>query len=491
MQIKKITLNTTFKTKSDCEVYLLGEKKKVDALYPNLQKAKQQSLIHALNQEAFKGKKDKYLNFGDINNQTVLIGTGSSKEKNSHQLKKIGAKVLSSLPKTVKTVRVFIPETLSDAKKIYDLVMGMFLYTYEFDKYLSKKKTDPVIYVELCVYKATAALKNAVTRAKDSSDAVSFARDLVNEPASVATPAELVTRAKKIATQGKLTLKVLQGQQLVKENMHLYLAVGAGSTKNPPKFIHLSYKPKGAKASKRKVYLIGKGVTFDSGGLSMKSPTSMMEMKIDMAGAAAVLGAMQMIAKCKPNFEVHTLVAATENMVDGHSYRPGDIITGRAGKSVEVLNTDAEGRLTLADAITYAVDNGATEIIDLATLTGACMVALGPVTAGLYSNNDALAESLLQASHNEGEHLWRLPLTKSLKKMLKSPIADLKNIGGSYGGSITAALFLEEFVEKTTWAHLDIAGPASCDSENAYIKKGGRGFGVTTLVEYLCPFEGK
>jgi len=199
---------------------------------------------------------------------------------------------------------------------------------------------------------------------------------------------------------------------------------------------------------------------------------------------------MKSIAKLKPHFEVHAIVAATENMPDGKSCRPGDIVTGKDGTSVEILNTDAEGRLTLADAITYSKEQGATEIIDLATLTGACMVALGPITAALYSDHKEISEGLLKAADQSHESLWQMPLTKKLNKMIKSPVADLKNIGGSYGGSITAALFLQHFSGETPWAHLDIAGPAFTKEEEGPITKGATGYGVHTLVEYLSPLEG-
>jgi leucyl aminopeptidase len=302
------------------------------------------------------------------------------------------------------------------------------------------------------------------------------------------TPQKLADHAKNISKSHQLKIKLLNKAACKKQNMNLFLAVGAGSTTNPPVFIHLSYLPKG-KPSKRKVFLVGKGVTFDSGGLSLKPGAGMMEMKMDMAGSAAVLSTMESVAKLKPNFEVHAIVAATENMPDGDACRPGDIIVGKDGTSVEILNTDAEGRLTLADAITYSKEQGATEIIDLATLTGACIVALGPDTAGLYSDHSDLSEGLLQAAKNTHESLWQMPLTKAYNKMLKSPVADLKNIGGSGGGSITAALFLQHFSGDTTWAHLDIAGPAYSSSDEGVLTKGGTGYGVQTLIEYICPLE--
>ncbi len=260
-------------------------------------------------------------------------------------------------------------------------------------------------------------------------------------------------------------------------------SVGKGSS-TPPRFIHIIYKPDNPK---KKIVFVGKGLTFDSGGLNIKPGDYMRTMKIDKSGACAVLGIMKAVAELKPNIEVHGLIGAAENMPGGSAYRPDDIIRAKNGKTIEIDNTDAEGRVTLADVLSYASELKPDLIIDMATLTGACMVALGEFTAGLFSNDDDLARSLEEASRKTGERIWRLPLDdERLRKKIKSNVADVVNSGGRYGGAITAAMFLQEFVgEGIKWAHLDIAGPAYSKEDFFYYQKGGTGFGVRLCLEYL------
>jgi leucyl aminopeptidase len=265
------------------------------------------------------------------------------------------------------------------------------------------------------------------------------------------------------------------------------LGVNRGS-EQPPRFIRLSYKPEGR--SRGKIALVGKGITFDSGGLSIKTGPGMMTMKTDMAGAAAVIGAMVAVAQIGPPVEVTGYIAATDNMTGGDATRPGDVLKMRNGKTVEVLNTDAEGRLILADTLCMASDDKPDAIVDLATLTGACMVALGPRIAGAMGNNDEWIDQLRAASERTGERIWPLPLPDDYRKMVDSPIADMKNIGGPYGGALTAGLILKEFVgEGIPWAHLDIAGPSNTDAEDGETLKGGTGFGVRLLVDAVERFS--
>jgi leucyl aminopeptidase len=294
-----------------------------------------------------------------------------------------------------------------------------------------------------------------------------------------------VKEAKRIAKATALRISILDQSKLKQIKAGGILGVNAGSNE-PPALVKIVYKPSGISKKTKKVALVGKGVMFDSGGYSLKPAAGMMTMKCDMAGAAAVLATMQAIAVLKPRIEVHCYLPIVENMVNSKALRPGDIIHLLGGKSVEVLNTDAEGRLILADALTLAVKDKPDIIIDLATLTGACAAALGSDYAGLFSNNDALAQGLIDAGQGAGENLWRLPLAKEYRKMLDSPVADLKNIGGSFGGAITAALFLKEFVGDLPWAHLDIAGPAFLEGASAVSPRGGSGFGVATLVNFIC-----
>src|SRR5947209_10091443 len=264
--------------------------------------------------------------------------------------------------------------------------------------------------------------------------------------------------------------------------MNLFLGVARGSAEEP-QLVRLAYEP--ARAKGKSVALVGKAITFDSGGLSLKTAQGMEDMKTDMAGAAAVIAAMKLVAQIEPPFPVRGYFGACENLPSGKAYKPGDVIVGKNGTSVEILNTDAEGRLVLADVLALAAEEKPAAIVDLATLTGAILVALGPWMAGLFANDDALAAQLEQAARTAGEPIWRLPLPAEMEEMIKSPIADLKNTGGRYGGSINAALFLQHFVGKTPWAHLDIAAPAFVDKERGYNPRGGTGAGVRLLVEWL------
>jgi leucyl aminopeptidase len=313
---------------------------------------------------------------------------------------------------------------------------------------------------------------------------VELARELVAAPPNIATPAALAAIAATIATDFGLELKVLERADCEALGMGAYLGVAQGSDL-PPKFIHLTYRPA---SPTRRVALVGKGLTFDSGGYNLKVAGSQIDMmKYDMGGSAAVLGAMRAIAQIRPaGVEVHTIVASCENMISGGAIHPGDILTASNGKTIEINNTDAEGRLTLADALVYAAKLEPDAIVDLATLTGACVIALGEEIAGLWSNTDGLAEALLAAGQAEGEAFWRMPLRASYKEGLKSSLADLKNTGPRPGGSITAALFLQDFLPKALpWAHLDIAGTVWSDKGRGADPAGATGFGVRTLVHWV------
>ena len=314
---------------------------------------------------------------------------------------------------------------------------------------------------------------------------VELARELVAAPPNVATPAALADTAATLARSFGLELKVLERADCEALGMGSYLAVAQGSDL-PPKFIHLTYRPAGA--VQRRLVLVGKGLTFDSGGYNLKTAGSQIEMmKYDMGGSAAVLGAMRAIAELKPaGVEVHMVVAACENMISGGAIHPGAIITASNGKTIEINNTDAEGRLTLADALVYACKLEPDAVVDLATLTGACVIALGEEIAGLWSPSDALAQNLIDAGARGGENLWRMPLRASYRDGLKSGLADMKNTGPRPGGSITAALFLQDFVSpEVSWAHLDIAGTVWSDKGRGLDPAGATGFGVRTLVNWV------
>ncbi|MCX5960339.1 MAG: leucyl aminopeptidase [Cyanobacteria bacterium] len=349
-----------------------------------------------------------------------------------------------------------------------------------------RSEPDPQSVPELVTLLGLPEGNEAALRSIDGICAgVELARQLVAAPPNVATPAALADAAASIAADYGLELKVLERSDCEALGMGAYLAVAQGSDL-PPKFIHLTYRPAGE--TRRRVALVGKGLTFDSGGYNLKVAGSQIEMmKYDMGGSAAVLGAMRAIAQIRPEgVEVHAIVASCENMISGGAMHPGAILTASNGKTIEINNTDAEGRLTLADALVYASKLEPDAIVDLATLTGACVIALGEEIAGLWSCSDGLAEALLAAGRAGGESYWRMPLRSSYKEGLKSAFADLKNTGPRPGGSITAALFLQDFVPKDLpWAHLDIAGTVWSDKGRGLDPAGATGFGVRTLVNWI------
>ena len=326
-------------------------------------------------------------------------------------------------------------------------------------------------------------LSEGIAQANQICTGVILARELVAAPANAVTPISMAETAQAIASDYGLQLEILEREDCEQLGMGAFLGVAQASDL-PPKFIHLTYKPEGT--PRRKLAIIGKGLTFDSGGLNIKGAGSGVEMmKVDMGGAAATLGAAKAIAQLKPDVEVHFISAVTENMISGHAMRPGDILKASNGKTIEVNNTDAEGRLTLADALVFAEKLGVDAIIDLATLTGACIIALGDDIAGLWSTDDAVATQLAQASEMAGEKIWRMPMEEKYFEGMKSQIADMKNTGPRAGGSITAAVFLKQFVNETPWAHLDIAGTVWTEKENGYNNAGATGYGVRTLVNWV------
>jgi leucyl aminopeptidase len=356
------------------------------------------------------------------------------------------------------------------------------LGSYRFEKYRSKDATTPDKLAQVKILVPEEPL--ALARGEIVARAVAMARDLVNEPASKLTPRALAEAAEALAQEKGLDCKVLGPKECERQRMRLLLAVAQGSVEEP-RFVHLTYRPKGKERAKRKVVIVGKAITFDSGGLSLKPAASMLDMKTDMAGAAAALGVAQALPSLGLKSEVHVLIPAAENMPSGSACKIGDIVTGLGGKTVEIVNTDAEGRLTLADALSYAIKLAPDEVIDLATLTAACVVALGPHIAGVMGNDRSFVEHFLAAARRAGEEMWPLPLPERLKEQLKSPVADLKNSGERWGGALLGGLFLREFVGKVPWVHVDLAGPASAEKDAGHIRKGGTGFGVSAVLEYL------
>ena len=443
-----------------------------------------------IDEEQFKAKKGQSVSVhthGKVGPQRILlVGSGPKGDFDVAELRHVaarGAKAARAGGAKSYAVALGGPD---DEHALQLAAEGTLLGRYKFDRYLSEDARRPDT-IETSTLLAGSeqrreAFGRAVERAEVVAAAVMRARDLINEPAGEMTPRRMAEEAQKIALQHGLEAKVLGPRECRELGMGMFLAVAQGSDEEP-RFIHLAYRPK-TKAKKR-ICLVGKGVTFDSGGLSLKPSASMEDMKVDMSGAAAVLSAIGALAVLKAPYEVHAIAACTENMPSGKAYKLGDVLRSMNGKTVEINNTDAEGRLTLGDALTYALKLEPEEIFDFATLTGACVIALGPGTAGVMSNDGALVERWLAAARAAGEDMWHLPLPERLREQLKSEIADMKNTGERYGGALTAGLFLKEFVGKTAWVHVDIAGPASADKEYGAIPKGGTGFAVATIVEYL------
>jgi leucyl aminopeptidase len=354
---------------------------------------------------------------------------------------------------------------------------------YRFLKYKtdSQKEELPPEIEEIAV---AANDERALEKGRITAEAQNYARDLANEPGNVINPAVLAEKATELAAGCGLECEILEADKLLEMGMNGLLAVG-GASETPPRLIHLVYRPK--KTAGKRFAFVGKGITFDSGGLNIKPGEHMRTMKGDKTGACNVLAVMKAVSRLKPGVEVHGLIGAAENMPGGKAYRPDDVIVMKNGKTVEIDNTDAEGRVTLADVLAYACEQKPSAIVDMATLTGACVVALGEYTAGLFSPDDSMAREFLEASAETGERLWRLPLDdERLRKKIKSDIADVVNTGGRTGGAITAAMFLQEFVEQDIpWVHLDIAGTDNTKEEYGYYRKGATGFGVRTCLAWL------
>jgi leucyl aminopeptidase len=449
-------------------------------------------LVAAATDERFEGKPGQTVSLhthGKLSaRRVVLLGAGKAATFEAAEARHLAARAARAAAAAgAKHVALVAPDGKVDERFLQLFLEGAALGRYKFGRYLTAedaKRPDPVeAFTVVGPASAKEAFGKAQKRGEIVTAAIVKARDLVNEPAGTLTPTKMAAEAEALAKKHGLTITVLGPKECRELNMGMYLAVSQGSAEEP-RFIHLIYKP--AKASK-KVALVGKGVTFDSGGLSLKPSEGMMDMKVDMSGAATVLAAMAAIAQLKPDVEVHAFAACTENMPSGTAYKLGDVLISMNGKTVEINNTDAEGRLTLGDAITYALRQKPDEIFDFATLTGACVVALGPHTAGVMTNTDELRTSWLAAAKQAGEDMWPLPMPPRLREQLKSEIADMRNTGERWGGALTAGLFLKEFVGETPWVHVDIAGPASADREFGYISKGGVGFAVATIVEYLAP----
>ncbi|NEP18118.1 MAG: leucyl aminopeptidase [Leptolyngbya sp. SIO4C1] len=415
-----------------------------------------------------------------------IVGLGGSDELSLERLRRAAASA-ARLAKKEKCATLGISFPVwnnSPALTTQSLVEGSLLAMHQDSRFKSEPEKSKV-ELETVHLLEQVGQTAAIEKAQKICAGVILARELVAAPPNVVTPAKLAETAAEIAQAHGLSVEILERDDCEKRGMGAYLGVAQASD-IPPKFIHLTYQPSGT--PKRKLAIVGKGLTFDSGGLNIKAGagSSIEMMKIDMGGAAATLGAAKAIAQLQPDVEVHFISAATENMISGHALHPGDILTASNGKTIEVNNTDAEGRLTLADALVFANQLKVDAIVDLATLTGACIVALGNDIGAMFTESRDLAKSLMTAAETTGEKLWQMPMEEKYFEGLKSVVADMKNTGPRAGGSITAALFLKQFVNKETdWAHLDIAGPVWTEKESGYDNPGATGYGVRTLVQWV------
>jgi leucyl aminopeptidase len=407
----------------------------------------------------------------------VAAGGGRMDKYDAAEMRKLsGAAVRKLKTMGVKHVTVLA----SDARMAEAAVEGGLLGDYEPDQY----KTDEAEKARLdrLSVAGTGDFTEAVRRGRIIAESQNLTRDLVNEPANRMTPMILAERARAMAKEQGLECEVLDRERMQQIGMGSLLGVAQGSAE-PPTLIVLRYRPAAAAKSGLHLGLVGKGVTFDTGGISIKPADGMEKMKYDMAGGAAVIGAMQALAQLKPSIPITAFVPAVENMPGSRAQRPGDIVKTLNGKTVEVLNTDAEGRLILIDAIEYAKRAGCTHLVDAATLTGSIVIALGHVNVGLFANNDDFRDRLMRSASSQGEKMWPMPIDEEYKEALKSAFADLPNIGTRWGGSITAALFLKEFADPTPWVHLDIAGTAWLDEAKPHLAKGPSGVCVRTFVD--------
>jgi leucyl aminopeptidase len=419
----------------------------------------------------------------------LLISGGSAKKFSSYELRRVaGAAVRTLKSRGIRSFAFIAPPSISAEEAVTAIVEGALVGNFDPDYYRSDRKDQKIDVLTILASGNSdqAALEKAAHEAQVIGDSQNFTRDLVNEPSNRMTPTILGERAKKMCQEVGLQCEVYGADKIQEMKMGAFWSVAQGSDE-PPALIVMKYEPAGA-PEKPVLGLVGKGITFDTGGISIKPADGMEKMKYDMAGGATMIGAMRAVALLKPKVKVIGIVCATENMPSGKAQKPGDVQIAMSGKSIEIINTDAEGRLVLADGLFYARQLGCTHLVDAATLTGAVVVALGYANAGIWANDDALYERFHKANAEAGEKMWRLPLDDEYKDNIKSSIADIVNSGGRWGGAINAAMFLKEFAEDTPWIHLDIAGTAWMEDQKPWIAKGPSGIALRSLVEFVKSF---
>lgn len=491
------------KAKADVLVFALFDSDLTDKKQPlkaliNADKKTKGLLLKTAASEGFKGRNEQSFVFQTHaklpTQRVILLGLGARAKFTAETLRLAAGRAVKAATRLkAKQVVLQLPVVREIDQAIKAVVEGFELGAYKYDRWKTQNKDDKsaakVEKVQLFLPDGVKKEKShdaVLAHAKLIGQATNWARDLVNEPPGTMTPTILAEQAKIMAKEAGLNIAIGDRKKITELKMGMFLGVARGSIEEP-RLVQLSYIPRDPEASKRApVCLVGKAVTFDSGGLSLKPSDAMIDMKTDMAGSAAVLGAMKVIARMAPPFPVHAFFGACENMPDGNAYRLGDVLVSKLGKTVEITNTDAEGRLVLGDILAYANELKPAVIIDLATLTGACIIALGHYITGAFGVDDQLFYDVSEAARSAGEEVWRLPVSEYMRDVLKSEVADMKNAGDRAGGASSAALFLKEFVGETPWLHLDIAGPSQSPKERGYFNKGATGVGVRTLVEFIA-----
>jgi leucyl aminopeptidase len=417
----------------------------------------------------------------------LLVGGGEAKTFSAAELRQLAGVAARTLKaKSIRSFAFVVPESaVPPSDGVRAIVEGAFVGNFEPGYYKSdrKKEDQKIDAITIVVQGDLKPLENTLQAARIVAESQAFSRDLTNEPSNRMTPTIMAERAKKMASEVGLSCEAHGADKIKALKMGAFWGVAQGSDE-PPALIVLRYDPPGA-SDKVHLGLVGKGVTFDTGGISIKPADGMEKMKYDMAGAATMIGVMRAIALLKPKVKVTAIICATENMPSGKAQKPGDVQIAMNGKSIEIINTDAEGRLILADGLSYARQLGCTHLVDAATLTGAVVVALGYVNAGIFASTDEMYERFAKANQQAGEKMWRLPLDDEYKENLKSNIADMANAGSRWGGAIFAAMFLKEFAEDTPWIHLDIAGTAWMEDNKPWIAKGPSGIALRSLVEFV------
>jgi len=419
----------------------------------------------------------------------LLIGGGKAKNFSTFELRRMAGTAVRFLkPKGIRSFTFVAPDNLPAEDAVKAVVEGGFVGDFDPDTYKSDRKDQKIDTLTVIAKgnQADAVLQRAMDEARIMGESQNFTRDLVNEPSNRMTPTMLADRTRAMSQEVGLRCETYGADKIKELKMGAFWSVAQGSDE-PPALIVMRHEPAGA-PEKPVLGLVGKGITFDTGGISIKPADGMEKMKYDMAGGAAMIGAMRAIALLKPKIKVIGIVCASENMPSGHAQKPGDVQIAMSGKSIEIINTDAEGRLVLADGLHYARQLGCTHLVDAATLTGAVVVALGYVNAGVFANDEQMYERFQRALEKSGEKFWRMPLDEEYKESIRSGIADIVNSGGRWGGAVTAAMFLKEFAEATPWLHLDIAGTAWMEDNKAWIAKGPSGIAVRSLVEFAKNF---